>query len=111
MSKKGTSTFIIQRASAVLLIPLGAWFLVGAVGHLGASYGEARAWVAEPVNGLLLAAFLIVGAWHMRIGMAEIILDYVFSWAKDVLLFINWLFSLALIVAVAWAVYRISFAG
>lgn len=111
MSKKGTSTFIIQRASAVFLIPLGAWFLIGVVGHLGVDYMAARAWVADPVNGVLLGAFLIIGVWHMRIGMAEIILDYVYSWAKDVLLFINWLFCLALIAAVAWAVYQISFAG
>jgi succinate dehydrogenase / fumarate reductase membrane anchor subunit len=111
MSTKGTSTFIVQRASAVILIPLGIWFLIGVVSHLGADYAQARAFAANRLNAGLLGAFLIVGAWHMRIGMAEIILDYVYSWAKDVLLFVNWLLALALIAAAAWALYRISFAG
>ncbi len=111
MSAKGTSVFIIQRASAVILVPLGVWFLVGVVSHLGADYATARAFVANPFNAVLLGAFLIVGVWHMRIGMAEIILDYIHSWLRDVLLFVNRLFALGLIVAAAWATYAILFAG
>lgn len=111
MSKKGTSTFIIQRASAVVLIPLGAWFLIGVVGHLGGSYADARAFAAQPLNGLLFGAFIVIGAWHMRIGMAEIILDYVYSWMKDVLLFLNWLICIGVAAAAIWSVYALSFAG
>ena len=111
MSQKGTSSFIILRACAVLLFPLSVWFLINVVSHLGGNYLEARAFVAQPLNGLLLGAFIIIGAWHMRIGAAEIIFDYVHSWARDVLLFVNWLVSLLLIGGAGWAIYMISFAG
>ena len=111
MSEKGTSSFVIQRATAVFLIPLAIWFLINLVSHIGADYAAARAWLEQPVNGGLLAAFLIIGAWHMRIGMSEIIADYIYSSLKRVLLIINWLVSLGVIAAVAWSIYIISFAG
>lgn len=111
MSKKGTSTFIIQRASAVVLIPLAIWLLFNIVALLAGDYDSARARLASPATGLLLGGFLIVAAVHMRIGMMEIIVDYIHSWLKDVLLLVNWLFSLGVVIGVAWAVYSISFAG
>jgi len=111
MSKKGTSTFIIQRATAVLLIPLAAWLLFDLVAALGADYAGARAWLRNPFNAGFVGAFIVIGALHMRIGMAEIIADYIYSWMKDVLYVINWLVALGLIAASAWSIYNIAFAG
>jgi len=111
MAHKGTSTFIIQRATAALLIPICIWFLLNVASHLGADYETARAWISKPLNGSLLGAFLTIGALHMRIGMAEIIVDYIHSWVKDVLLVVNWLVTLGLITTVAWSIYTLSFSG
>ena len=111
MSKKGTSTFVLQRASAVLLVPIAVWLLINLVGALGADYAGARAWLAQPLNGALIGAFIVIGALHMRIGMAEIIVDYIHSWAKDVLLIVNWLVSIAVIAATVWAIYTLSFSS
>ena len=111
MSKKGTSTFVMQRASAVVLIPFSIWLLFNIVALLGGDYDAARARLANPLNALALGGFLIVAALHMRIGMTEIIIDYIHSGLKSVLLLVNWAFSLAVIAGVAWAVYAISFAG
>ncbi|MCK5748676.1 MAG: succinate dehydrogenase, hydrophobic membrane anchor protein [Oricola sp.] len=111
MAHKGTGTFIIQRATAALLIPLGIWFLVGVVSLLGADYDAARAWLASPLNGVLVALFIAIGAWHMRIGMAEIIADYIYSGLRTVLDILNWLVCLALIAGAVYAVYTVSFAG
>jgi len=111
MSKKGTSVFIFQRASAVLLAPLALWFLFGVVSHLGADYGQARAWLANPINGLLFGALIAIGAMHMRIGLMEVIHDYIHSWVKGVFLLTNWLIALGVIATVIWSIYNISFAG
>jgi succinate dehydrogenase / fumarate reductase membrane anchor subunit len=111
MAHKGTSTFIIQRATAALLIPLGIWFLIGVVSHLGADYASARAWLGSPVNAALLALFISVGAWHMRIGMDEIIADYIQGGLRRVLSILNWLAALALIAGVLWSLYNIAFTG
>jgi len=111
VAHKGTSTFIIQRASAALLIPLAIWFLVGVVSHLGADQASARAWLSAPLNAGLLALFVSVGAWHMRIGMEEIIADYIHGGLKGVLSIINWLAALSLIAGALWSIYNIAFTG
>ncbi|HBK91300.1 MAG TPA: succinate dehydrogenase, hydrophobic membrane anchor protein, partial [Parvularcula sp.] len=77
MTHKGTATFIAQRTSAVILLPLAVWFLAGAVAHAGATYNEMRTWLATPLNAVLMGAFLLAGAFHMRIGLDEIIDDYI----------------------------------
>ena len=108
---KGTSTFILQRATAALMIPLVLWFLIGMVSQLGADFEAARAWAAHPLNAILLALLFVIGAIHMRIGMAEIIADYIHGGLKGVLSALNWIVALAVIAGAAWAVYTISFAG
>lgn len=111
MAHKGTSTFIVQRASAVVLIPLVLWVLVSVVGLLGADEATARAWFSKPLNGFFFASFLIVGAWHMRIGLAEIIADYIHSSLKSALGALNWLLALAAVAVAVYAAYTLSFAG
>ena len=111
MSQKGTSTFVIQRFTAVLLLPLAAWLLINIVAHIGADYATARAWIGNMWNGVLLGAFLIIGAWHMRIGMSEIIADYIHGGLRTALYALNWIAALAVIGAVLYAVYTLSFAG
>lgn len=111
MSKKGTSTFVMQRASAVVLLPLAIWLLFNIVTLLGGDYETARAWMSRPLNGVLLGAFVVVAAMHMRIGMTEIIADYIHSWLKDVFYLLNWIVALGAIAAAVWAVYAVSLAG
>lgn len=111
MSTKGTSGFILQRASAVILLPLGAWVLFNIVAHVGADYSKAKAWLTSPFNSILLGSFVVVGAFHMRIGMGEVITDYIQGTMRDILSFLNWVFSLAVIVATLYSVYSLSFAG
>jgi succinate dehydrogenase / fumarate reductase membrane anchor subunit len=108
---KGTATFIAQRASAVALIPLVIWFLVGAVGLAGADYAAARAFAAEPVNAIALAAFIALSAYHMRIGVAEVIADYIHGGLKSVLSGVNWAFAIAVAIAGIWSAWALAFAG
>ncbi|WDI33019.1 succinate dehydrogenase, hydrophobic membrane anchor protein [Hyphococcus flavus] len=111
MAHKGTSTFIMQRFTAALMIPLAIWFLISVVSHLGADYAAARAWAGQWWNGLLLALFVSVGAWHMRIGLEEIIADYIHGGIKKTLSALNWLIAISVIAGALWSVYNISFAG
>jgi len=111
MSKKGTSTFILQRASAVVLIPLAIWFLISLVAHAGDSFAAMKDWLTQPLTSVTFAAFVVISAFHMRIGMAEVILDYIHSWLRGVFLFLNWILALGVIAAAVWSVYQLSFAG
>jgi succinate dehydrogenase / fumarate reductase membrane anchor subunit len=73
----GTGGFIAQRATAVALLFLGPWFIISMAIAVRDNEGGPLAFFATPLNGVLAGAFLIAGAWHMQIGMREIIEDYI----------------------------------
>ncbi len=108
MTHKGTATFIAQRASAALLVPVVGWFLWSAVAHAGGSYEEMRAWIAEPFNAVFMGLLIVIGALHMRIGMNEIIDDYIDSGARGVLKLLNLLASLGAAALGIWSLYVLS---
>ena len=89
MSHKGTSTFILQRASAALLIPFAIWFLWSLAAHAGADREAALAWIGAPLNRVLLGALVVIGAFHGRIGVGEIIEDYLGGPTRTVLKWTN----------------------
>ena len=109
MSSTGTRNFIVQRASAVLLLPLVAFFLFGAVSHAGAGAEEVLAWLSEPLTAGLFALLIVVGAAHMRIGLNEVIEDYVHSNAKGLLMILNLLAALCVAGAGLYAAFRLAF--
>lgn len=114
MSSKGTSTFIIQRASAALLVPFNVWFFWAFVklASSGAGYEELRAWASSPVNAVLFAVFIFLNVVHMRIGVAEISEDYIHNHGvKGLVQTLNWLVALGVVAGVAFAAYLLAFAG
>ena len=111
MSKKHTSTFVLQRASAVVLIPLAIWFLISLVAHAGDSFVDMKIWLSKPTTSLPFAALIIIGAYHGRIGLEEVIVDYIHSWLKTVLILLSWIAAVAMMAVAIWSVYQLSFAG
>lgn len=106
-SHSGTHHFWVQRASAVALIPLSVWFMVSLVTRIiGGTRGMVSGWLKEPVTALLLTAFILAMLVHARIGIQEIIADYVPHEGKKIVLtlFVNGLVYLlggAALIAVA----------
>jgi succinate dehydrogenase / fumarate reductase, membrane anchor subunit len=76
-AKSGTHHFIIQRVTAVALIPLVLWAIWLALTLLHADYSQARALLHQPANALLLIAFVIASFWHAQLGVQVVIEDYV----------------------------------
>jgi succinate dehydrogenase / fumarate reductase membrane anchor subunit len=74
---RGTETFWRQRLTALANIPLVVFLILTVVTHIGADYATMRAYFAQPIVALLLLALVISAAIHMRIGLKEIIEDYV----------------------------------
>lgn len=109
MSNKGTSIFVMQRLTAVLLLPLVLWFLWSVVAHAGDSFSAAKAWAGQPKNAILLGAFITIGAIHMRIGLMEVIEDYIHGGINRVLNALNWLVALAVVAVTWWSLYSITF--
>lgn len=76
-AKDGTHHFIVQRITAVALVFLSIYVIGLVISLIGGDYATVRAAVANPVNGVLLIAFLIATFWHAQLGLQVIIEDYV----------------------------------
>jgi len=76
-AKHGVGGFIAQRVSAAALVLLTLWGVYAGLSLARANYATAVLWMHAPANAILLALLIGVGAFHMRIGMAEVILDYI----------------------------------
>ncbi|QQM31558.1 succinate dehydrogenase, hydrophobic membrane anchor protein [Martelella lutilitoris] len=76
-SKEGTHHFWMQRMTAVALVPLFIVFILFVIAHLGASYETVVGSLANPFVAVLMGMMVIAGLIHMRIGMQEVIDDYV----------------------------------
>lgn len=111
MSAKGTPAFIAQRASAVVLLPLAVWLAWSLAVHAGGGYDEVRSWLSAPRNAIMLAAFLVFSAFHMCIGIGEILHDYIHGPLLGVLSALNWLFCAVMALAAVWAAYTLAFTG
>ena len=107
----GTGHFIGQRVSSVALAVLAPWFAISAALSMpDAGYGSVIEFVSQPLNSVGLILLVIVGLYHMSIGMQEVIVDYIHKpITKAVLLLLNALGPLALGAAAIFAVLRINF--
>lgn len=75
--EKGTGTFIRQRVTGLINIPLIGFFIWLVVSLAGKGRAEMAATFANPFIAFLTLALLASALIHMRIGMGEIIEDYV----------------------------------
>lgn len=111
MRHKGTAAFVALRASSVLLLPLVVWFAVGAIAHAGDSYAEMRVWLAAPVNAVLMGLLIVVGAFHMRLGLDEVIDDYADRGFRGVWKLLNLFACIGAAALAVWSLYVISVEG
>jgi succinate dehydrogenase / fumarate reductase, membrane anchor subunit len=109
-AKEGTGHFIAQRVSALALLFLLPWFMIAAAVTLKGGHDAARAFVAHPINSVLLVLFVITAFYHMRLGMQVVIEDYIGKpVGRTVALLANSFFSIVLTVVALWAILRVSF--
>jgi succinate dehydrogenase / fumarate reductase membrane anchor subunit len=105
---RGTETFWRQRLTAVANIPLVLFLILSIVTHIGADYAEVRAYFARPLVALAMLALMISAAVHMRIGLKEIIEDYVQGGMKVVAILLATFFAAGVGLACVVAILKIS---
>jgi len=76
-AKDGTRHWIVQRVTAVALVPLCVWLIWLVLALLHADYAHARALVHHPLAAVSLAVFSVVTFWHAQLGLQVVIEDYV----------------------------------
>ncbi|MCJ7529066.1 MAG: succinate dehydrogenase, hydrophobic membrane anchor protein [Methyloceanibacter sp.] len=105
---RGTETFWRQRMTAIANVPLVLFLILSIVTHIGAGYEEAHAYFARPLVALALLALVISAAIHMRIGLKEIIEDYVHGGMRVVAILLVTFFTAGVGLASVLAIVKIS---
>lgn len=81
-AKNGTSHWWHQRLTAIALALLTPWFVIFAVGLLGADQASVRLAIAQPFTATLLAAFVLSLFWHAQLGLQVVVEDYLHGWSE-----------------------------
>jgi succinate dehydrogenase / fumarate reductase membrane anchor subunit len=108
-NRAGASAFWQSRVTGVLLlvlVPYAIFVILHIAGRdqAGVKHALAHPWISLPA--LLL---VVVGVWHMRVGMREILEDYVRGSTLRVLLLLSTLFCLFIVASAGYAVLRLGF--
>lgn len=75
----GADHWLHQKITAIANVPLVIWLVYSIVDLKGASYGEFTAWLAAPLNAVLMILLLISTLYHARLGTQVVIEDYIAS--------------------------------
>jgi len=75
--KAGTGHFVAQRVTAIALILLGPWFAVAISSLDSLEHVIVMAFLAKPLNGILMALLCATLAYHSYLGVQVVIDDYV----------------------------------
>ena len=109
-AKAGTDHFWHQRLSAIANVPLAIGFVILLALTIGKPHEQQVATLSNPLAAILVLLFVVVGAWHMRLGMQVIIEDYVPNEGRRIaLLVLNTFFAAIVSVASVYAVLKIGF--
>jgi len=106
----GTGHFWHQRVTSVAGIPLTIAFIIIVIALLGRSHATVVQVLGSPLVAIVILLFIINMAYHMWIGMQEIILDYVHAdLLKLMALLANTFYVFAVSLAAIYAVLKLSF--
>ena len=74
---KASRKWIMQRASALIVAPLIVWFLLSLITLSTGDYNSVINFFSKPLSLILTIILLITGFFHAKIGLSEIVEDYI----------------------------------
>src|SRR5262245_1929074 len=109
-ARSGTAHFWYQRVTSVAGSPLTIGLLLIITALLGRTHAAVVQILGSPIVAIVMLLFIINTAYHMWIGMQEIILDYVHAerW-KLLSLMANTFFVFGTGLASIYAILKLSF--
>jgi len=108
--KSYASKWIMQRLTAIILIPLTFWFVYQCVLLSNYEYDQIKAFFLSEVNSTLFFILIITMLYHAKLGNETIVEDYVTSvnLKKVTKLFISTLTYLSMILTTISLFYIVS---
>ena len=74
---EGEESWMQQRYTAVGNLLLVGYFVISILLLPDLGYGSVRTWISHPVPAIALALLVVNVFWHARLGLREMIGDYV----------------------------------
>jgi succinate dehydrogenase / fumarate reductase membrane anchor subunit len=108
-ARSGVADSWLMRTTSAALIPLTIAFIWVILSLLSKDYEGVRKDLGRPLPAIIVMLFVLVGIYHMQLGMRSIILDYVHGRAKEWALMANLFLAGALALACVYSVLRIGF--
>ena len=103
--------WVVLRVTAVALVPLLGWFLWSLAGMERVDYPTVREWLARRENGSLMIVLVAALFYHARLGLDEVIGDYMKGAVRDQVRRAARILTGALALAAAVAVIHIGGGG
>ena len=111
-TKTGAHHWLMQRASAIALIPLVLWLVVSFIQFAQSSEDLLSIFFANPVNAVAAILLLCTALYHGSLGMRVIIEDYVsHKIAMHALIMLINFISIATAVAVVISIIKLHLIG
>jgi succinate dehydrogenase / fumarate reductase membrane anchor subunit len=108
-AKEGVEHWWVQRLSAVALVVLGLWFVLGLASLEDLDYATVVDWLQDPVTSILMILTVLTAVYHSKLGVQVVVEDYVHSPALKVsTLVLSTFVHIAAAVAGVFAVLRIA---
>lgn len=76
-AKEGVEHWLVQRITAVALVPLALWFAIAIIGLIGADFDTVQEWAGRPLPAICLVLLLIATFYHASLGLQVVIEDYI----------------------------------
>lgn len=109
---KGPKGWIVQRGTAFAQLFLLPWLLVSLLRMGPVTHQAMLTWLASPVNAVLLMLLVVSIFIHLRLGLTELVEDYVQDEALKIasLLIVNF-YAIGGGALALFSIARIAFAG
>lgn len=85
-AKDGTNHWLMQRVTALGMIPLILWLSCSLLKLIGSDYFHVKLWVQKPYNAIALLLLIPTSFYHGYLGIKVVIEDYVHSEFKKIML-------------------------
>jgi succinate dehydrogenase / fumarate reductase, membrane anchor subunit len=109
-AKEGPGHWWTQRVTSVALLVLTLWFVAALLRLDDFNYAIVTAWIAKPVNAVLLSLLVGTAVYHSQLGVQVVVEDYVVNKGTKVvtMLLLNFV-HVALAALGIFAILKIAF--
>jgi succinate dehydrogenase / fumarate reductase membrane anchor subunit len=111
-AKEGVEHWWMQRITALALVPLAIWFIIAALGMIGADRAAMVVWMHNPMSPVFAILLIVTVVYHLALGLQVVIEDYIHGEAwKLGLTIVMRLWCIVLVGRGVLAVLTLAFAG